>query len=139
MRLIRWRFWNVLTLLLSGLFMGVALGLLAWFSYRYARYWAKALVSDRFALANDIILTEAVPAGWRLKLVEAFVRRDPQAPIRRRIHALLYGWYIRRLDGVARQIAASSIIKKADKLELITALQMVRSEWQRAASRPGED
>lgn len=129
----------MLTLLLAGLFMGVTLGLFAWFLYRYASYWGRVLVSDGFALANDIILTEEVPAGWRLKPVEAFVRRDPQAPMRRRIHALLFGWYIRRLDGVVHQIAASSIIKKADKLELITALQMVRSEWQRAAGRPGEE
>ena len=128
----------MLILLLTGVLMGAAFGLFAWFSYRYANYWTRVLVSDSFGLANTIILTEEVPAGWRLKRVEAFVERDPQGSIRRRANALLYRWYIRRLDGVAHEIASSSIIKKQDKLELITALQLIRSEWQSTAAKPAE-
>ena len=117
------------SLLIAGLIMCVALGIFAWFSYKYASFWHKTLVNDRFAAVNEIVLTEDVPAAWRLKPVERLVARNPRAPFWRKVRVLLYRWYVFRLDRLVREIRISSVIRKDDKLEFIETLGEIRAEW----------
>jgi hypothetical protein len=117
------------SLLVIGLVMAAVLAVFAWFLHGYAAFWHKILVNDRFAAVNEIVMSEDVPAGWRLKGVEQLVRRNPHAPFWRKVHAWLYRWYVFRLDRLIREIKISSIIKKDDKLEFIEILGDIRAEW----------
>jgi len=119
----------LVSLVVLGLAMAAALALLAWFSLRYASFWHSRLVNDNFAAVNEIVMTGDVPARWRLRLLERLVRRYPDAPFWRRVHTLLYRWYIYRLDRLTRTIRTSSVIRKADKTEFVEMLGEAREEW----------
>jgi hypothetical protein len=128
----------LVSLVVLGLAMAAALALFAWFSLRYASFWHNRLVNDSFAAVNEIVMTGDVPARWRLRPVERLVRRYPDAPSWRRVHTLLYRWYIFRLDRLTHNIAISSVIRKADKAEFIETLGEARDEWlRRSASISG--
>lgn len=116
-------------LLLASVAMCIVLALLAWGSYKYAAFWHKVLVNDHFAAVNEIVMTEDVPAAWRLKVVERLIGRNPGAPFWRKVNALLYRWYIYRLDRLVREVRISSVIRKQDKLEFIQSLGDIRAEW----------
>lgn len=119
----------MVSLLVLGLLMAAALALFAWFSFRYAAFWHNRLVNDRFAAVNEIVMTGDVPGRWRLQPVEQLVYRYPDAPFWRRVHRLLYRWYLLRLDRLTHTIRTSSIIRKADKAEFVELLGEAREEW----------
>lgn len=112
-----------------GLIVAVVLGFYAWFLYRYTAFWHNRLVNDSFAAVNEIVMTGDVPTRWRLQAVERLIKRNPHAPFWRRVHTLLYRWYIFRLDRLTREIRISSVIRKADKAEFVETLDEARAEW----------
>lgn len=119
----------MVSLVVLGLAMAAALALFAWFSFRYAAFWHNRLVNNNFAAVNEVVMTGDVPARWRLQPLERLVRRYPGAPFWRKVHALLYRWYIFRLDRLIHTIRTSSVIRKADKAEFIEMLGEAREEW----------
>jgi hypothetical protein len=115
-------------LLITSLVLVVFLVILSIFLNKYAEFWYRLLVTNRLALINSIILTEEVPAVWRVPLLDGAASRGTSL-FWRKVRWLLYAWYLYRLDRLCSLIRNSSFIKKDDKHEFLEALAQIRSDW----------
>ncbi len=117
-------------LLISGLILLIGLGLLAWFTMRYADFWFKILVSNKAELVNEVMGSEEIPKKWRLPLLERVAKRGSLGSLSRRLESLLKRWYLFRLDWLIRSFRNSSFINKELKDEYLAGLQEIRAVWQ---------
>ena len=115
-------------LLMVLIFSGV-LGLFALFTNFYAGVWYKALVERRLALINHLMMTDDVPPQWQFKLLEQVISKHTQSTFWRRVHKLLYRWYIFRLDRLANTVQKLSMISKEEKFQFIEAFKEIHDLW----------
>lgn len=116
-------------ILLMVLIFSVVLGLFALFTNFYAGVWYKALVERRLALINHLMMTDAVPPRWRIQIMERIASKHTQSTFWRKVHKLLYRWYIFRLDNLAKTVQQMSMIGKEEKFQFFEAFKEIRALW----------
>ncbi len=109
--------------------MVIILALLALTLKNYAAFWYKIMVAGPFAIINELMTTEEVPAGWRIRWLEALANRNRASWWGRSLYRLLVGWYLFRLGRLAHTVRISSLISKDDKADYMSAFQEIRSVW----------
>jgi hypothetical protein len=118
------------TLLISALILLVGLGLLAFFSKRYADFWFNVLVSDKAAVVNEVLSSEELPSGWRLPLLERVAKGGQLGQFSPHLESLLKRWYLYRLDRLIRSFQNVSFVNKNLKNEYLAGLVEIRADWQ---------
>ena len=108
---------------------------LSFFMNHYAAFWYKTLVADQMAVINSIMLTEEVPASWRVPLLDPAARRGA-SPFWNKLRLWLDAWYIHRLDRLMKAIVSSSYLSEDEKIEFIEALTQIRAAWVQQALEP---
>lgn len=122
----------MIDLLLVALGLVAVLVTLSFFLNWYAHFWYKTLVADQMELINAIVLTEEVPKAWRVPVLDPAARRG-ETPFWRKVRALLYLGYVRRLDRLIHSLQTSSYLSKDEKAEFIEAFAQIRTDWQELA------
>jgi hypothetical protein len=121
-------------ILVAVLIMIVVLAVLALTLNKYAEFWFKVLVTNPFDVINTVMTTSEVPPGWRIRFIEALVKKNPASAFWRAMGRLLVNWYLYRLDRLVHTIKISSKIRSADKADYYEAFKEIRSDWRSAGT-----